>query len=375
VTLGLYLHIPFCASRCRYCDFVTWAGKDRLIPAYLKALVREIEGFRGKGLVAKTIFFGGGTPSLLKAEEIGGFLQAIEGSFRVLPGAEITLEANPADGGLDYFKALVGLGVNRLSLGAQSFDDRELRLLGRRHRAEEIARTFAQAREAGLGNISLDLIYGLPGQGLGAFRHSLESALGLGPEHLSLYALSLEEATPLEKAVSRGELPAPDPDQQADMYLLAEALLDEAGYRHYELSNWARPGRECRHNLIYWEGGPYLGLGVGAHSYSRGVRSAQVSSIEDYLQKVEAGESPIAESEEIGPEMERAEAMFLGLRLVQGIEGRAFARRFGWPPRSFFGPQIEELVGLGLLEERDGRLRLAPRGRLLANQVFCRFLG
>ncbi|HLE02140.1 MAG TPA: radical SAM family heme chaperone HemW, partial [Dehalococcoidia bacterium] len=341
MTLGLYLHIPFCASRCRYCDFVTWAGKDHLIPAYLKALVREIEGFRGKGLVAKTIFFGGGTPSLLKAEEIGGFLQAIEGSFRVLPGAEITLEANPADGGLDYFKALVGLGVDRLSLGAQSFDDGELRLLGRRHRAGDIARTFAQARGAGLENVNLDLIYGLPGQGLGAFRHSLESALGLGPEHLSLYALSLEEATPLEKAVSRGELPAPDPDQQADMYLLAERLLDGAGYRHYELSNWALPGRECRHNLIYWEGGPYLGLGAGAHSYLMGVRSARVSSVEDYLQKLEAAESPIAESEEIGPEMERAEAMFLGLRLIGGIEGGAFARRFGGPPRSFFGPQIE----------------------------------
>ena len=371
--LGLYLHIPFCASRCQYCDFVTWAGKDHLIPAYLKALAREIEGFRG--VMAKTIFFGGGTPSLLKAEEIGGLLKAIEGSFRVLPGAEISVEANPADGGPDYFKALVGRGVNRLSLGAQSFDDGELRLLGRRHRAGDIARTFDRAREAGLENISLDLIYGLPGQALEAFRRSLESALGLGPEHLSLYALSLEEATPLEKTVSRGELPDPDPDEQADMYLLAERLLGEAGYRHYELSNWARPGRECRHNIIYWENGPYLGLGAGAHSCLRGVRSARVASIEDYIHKVEAGESPVAESEELGPELQRAETMFLGLRLVDGIDNAAFARRFGGPPRSFFGPQIEELVGLGLLEERAGRLRLTPRGRLLANQVFCRFLG
>jgi len=373
VTLGLYLHIPFCASRCRYCDFVTWAGKDHLIPAYLNALVREIEGFRG--LVAKTVYFGGGTPSLLKAEEIGGLLKAIGGSLQVLPGAEITLEANPADGGQDYFKALVGLGVNRLSLGAQSFDDAELALLGRRHRAGDTARTFAQARGAGLENISLDLIYGLPGQGLGAFRRSLELALGLGPEHLSLYSLSLEEATPLEKAVSRGDLPAPNPDQQADMYLLAERLLEEAGYRHYELSNWARPGKECRHNIIYWQSGPYLGLGAGAHSFFQGVRSARVASIEEYVQKVEAGESPIAEREEIGPLLERGEAMFLGLRLIEGIEAAAFARRFGGPPRSFFGPQIDELTSLGLLEERDGRLRLTPRGRLLANQVFCRFVG
>jgi oxygen-independent coproporphyrinogen-3 oxidase len=373
--LGLYLHIPFCASRCRYCDFVTWARKEHLIPAYLEALVREIEGFHGKGLAAKTIYFGGGTPSLLKAEEIGGLLRAIGESFRVPPGAETTLEANPADGGLGYFKALVGLGVNRLSLGAQSFDDGELRLLGRRHGAADIARTFTQAREAGVENISLDLIYGLPGQGLGAFRQNLESALGLEPEHLSLYALCLEKATPLEKAVSWGELPDPDPDLQAEMYLLAEGLLDEAGYRHYELSNWAKPGRECRHNLIYWENGPYLGLGAGAHSYFQGHRSARVSSIEDYICRLESGESPISESEEIGPELEMAETMFLGLRLVGGVEDRAFARRFGRPPCSFFGTQIEELVGLALLEERDGCLSLTPRGRLLANQVFCRFLG
>lgn len=394
--LALYIHIPFCRTRCRYCDFNTYAGRLGLAPAYCGALAREAR-FWAAALAAPevaTIYFGGGTPSLLPVPEVKGLLSAIRDAFPVAPAAEISLEANPGTVDAPYLAGLRAAGINRLSLGVQSFQERFLRLLGRSHSAAQAREAVAAARGAGFDNVGLDLIYGLPGQSLGDWRADLEAALALGPEHLSLYALEVAAGTPLGRDLAAGRLPAPDPDLAADMYLLAEsrrAGLAPAGYLHYELSNWARPGRECRHNLAYWRNDPYLGLGAGAHSWLGGMRFANISLPEDYIRLAhplaEGGPARpgamaallaaapwVAERETISARLELAETAMMGLRLVAGLGLEAFRERFGVGVAAAFPGAVEELGAQGLLEVVQGHIRLTPRGRLLGNQVFSRFL-
>jgi oxygen-independent coproporphyrinogen III oxidase len=371
---GLYVHIPFCRAKCAYCDFNSFAGLEPLYSQYVRAVAREMETVAPATL--RSVYLGGGTPTVLPLSDLAQILEAVQGGRSLAPAAEVSIEANPGTVDAASLSGLVALGVNRLSLGIQSFDDAELRLLGRIHTAAEALEAFRTARDAGFRNISLDLIFGLPGQSLASWRASLHRALDLAPEHLSLYALSVEPRTPLAGGIERGELPSPDPDLAADMYELAEEACAAAGYFHYEISNWARQGDlRCEHNLVYWRNEDYIGLGAGAHSWARGQRWANVASPPEYTALLSRGASPVASEEAIPPELEMGETMMMGLRLVdEGVTFEGFRRRFGADLRQWYAVEIEELDRLGLLEIGDGRVRLSPRGRLLANQVFYRFL-
>ena len=386
---AVYLHIPFCVHRCGYCDFNTYAGLDELIPAYTAALRREIAlvgQAAGERLPVHTIFFGGGTPSLLSGAQLEAILHSLEDAFDWQPGIEITLEANPGTVSLASLREMRRLGLNRLSLGMQSAHPGELRLLERQHDYPEVTRAVAAARRAGFDNLNLDLIFGLPEQELSTWQNSLELALGLHPEHLSLYALTLEHGTPLKRWASRGLIPEPDPDLAAEMYEWADGRLAAAGYEQYEISNWSIAQQPCRHNLQYWRGLPYLGLGAGAHGYAAGVRTANVLAPAAYIARLDnssahefprtlatASLTPVDRQAEIG------ETMMMGLRLTQeGVSEADFQARFGQSLEALFASEIKELQGYGLLEwvgeTPQRRLRLTSRGRLLGNQVFMRFI-
>ena len=376
-SIALYLHIPFCAKKCAYCDFNSYAGLESLFASYVQALTGEMRayGARWGRLHVGTIYVGGGTPTVLPLSLLTEMLAACHASFEVINDAEMTVEANPGTVDEGYLAGLLAAGVNRLSLGVQSFDDGELRMLGRLHDVNQAQEAYYQARAVGFCNVNLDLIFGLPGQTMARWQATVHRALDLSPEHLSLYALTLEEHTSLAGRIARGELPAPDDDLAAEMYEWAEAELARAGYVHYEISNWARPGFECQHNLVYWHNQPYLGLGAGAHSWLVGRRWANVRIPQTYIEAIAGGQQPVAESEEINLALEMAETAILGLRLVEeGVSYGAFRARFGVEFTDVYGSKIEELVNLGLLEVACDRVRLTQRGRLLGNQVFQRFL-
>ncbi len=381
--LSLYLHIPFCDHRCAYCDFNAYAGLDGLIPAYVEALRREMALWapHAAGHQIDTVFLGGGTPSLLSPRQLASLIDSAAGRFRLRPGAEVSMEANPGTVDEAKLRGFRAAGVNRLSLGVQSLDDIELARLDRIHTAQAARRAYDEARAAGFDNINLDLIFGLPYGSPASWRRTLEAALALGPEHLSLYALSVEEGTPLARQVASGRERAPDPDAAADQYEWACERLAAAGYRQYEISNWALPGRECRHNLVYWRNEPYLGLGAGAHSYFGGRRVAVVSAPRRYIDLVNQtadGSSPesmrqLAAAEPLGRAEAMAETMMLGLRLNEGVAHARFRERFGEGPQAPFGAVVAECVEQGLLIDDGLALRLTERGRLLGNEVFVRF--
>lgn len=383
---ALYIHIPFCAVRCRYCDFNTFAGLERYYEPYTAALIDEIRragAALGRPQV-RTVFVGGGTPTVLPPSLLAQVLDACRTAFVVPSDAEITSEANPGTVDQDHFLALRAMGVNRLSMGVQSFDDEELRWLGRIHSAAEAEGAFKAARAAGFDNLNLDFIYGLPGQTPATWLHSLDRALALGPEHLSLYSLTVEPGTPLADHVRRGLAAAPDDDLAADLYLAAQEKLASHGYIQYEISNWAtgvtksdrdNPGFACRHNLVYWRDEPYLGFGPGAHSYDGARRWWNVRPVPHYIQRLGRAESAEAGSERIDTRMAQGEMMMLGLRLVrEGVTAARFRERFGVSLTEMFDREITELTERGLLEWLSGHLRLTPQGRLLGNQVFAAFL-
>ncbi|HUT68323.1 MAG TPA: radical SAM family heme chaperone HemW [Dehalococcoidales bacterium] len=373
--IALYIHVPFCRRKCPYCSFVSYDYREADIPLYLSALKNELIR-RAGGECIRSIYFGGGTPSLLPAEHIGDLLSAISSLFTVDEAAEITIEANPGTVNEAYLTSIRKLGANRLSLGVQSMNDRELALLGRIHTAAEAREAVRFARSSGFDNLSLDLIYGLPGQTLADWQHSLDEAIAMGPEHLSLYALTLEADTPMWRAAKEGSLPEIDPDLSADQYELAEDLLAAQGYGHYEISNWARPGHECRHNLTYWRNLPYLGVGVAAHSCLDGHRMANTGSLDKYMADFSGKLSPLLPEldEEIGPELALAETVILRLRLSEGVYADDIRHRFGIDILTHYGRQVEEMVVAGLMERTDGNIKLTRRGRLLSNEVFWRFL-
>ena len=397
--IALYIHIPFCETKCPYCDFNTYAGIEALMPDYIDALVQEVrlwgaalgrpDGDDAGRWQIGTVFFGGGTPSYLPPEHIQRVLDAVRTAFHLSASAEITLESNPGDVAAHCLQAWKEAGINRLSIGVQSMDDGLLQLLGRRHSAEMARQAYHASRLAGFDNVNLDLMYGLPGQTRDQWEETLTETLNLGPEHLSLYCLTLEEGTPMEEWVRQGKILEPDPDLAADMYLLAEEMAEKTGYEHYEISSWALPKRECHHNLTYWRNLPYLGVGPGAHSFLPGYRFANLSSPRRYIQRIrEWSHQPpgpvglpalrqhgaVEMVEAIDPRLEMAETMMLGLRLSQGVAEVDFIKRFGTRLQEAYGVQIQELETLGLLCWEDGRLQLTPRGRLLGNEVFQRFL-
>ncbi|MGQ9666125.1 MAG: radical SAM family heme chaperone HemW [Anaerolineae bacterium] len=326
-------------------------------------------------LPPQTVYIGGGTPSILPIPLLERILQALRWAFPLPAEAEISLEANPGTVDRRGLRRLRALGINRLSIGVQSFLDSELRLLGRIHTAEEARQAFRWAREAGFDNLNIDLIFGLPRQSLGDWMQSLEEALDLAPQHISLYALSVEEGTPLAEMIERGKLPALDDDQMADMYIYAGERLEQAGYLHYEISNWALPGWMCRHNLGTWRNEPYLGFGAAAHSHLGRRRWWNVRDPQTYMARIEAGLSPTDGEEALSEEMDMAETMILGLRLVQeGVEVERFRRRYGRTPAEAYPDVLTRLAAQGLIEISSERIRLTRHGRLLGNQVFAQFL-
>lgn len=407
--IGIYAHIPFCETKCPYCDFNTYSGIEKLIPTYVDALCEELS--RWGGLLpdrsAGTVFFGGGTPSYLSSQDIGRIMDSLRAGFPLEQDAEVTLEANPGDITPEKASGWLEAGFNRVSMGVQSFDDALLQTLGRRHDSEGAKRSFEILREAGFDNRTLDLMFGLPGQSLEQWVSSLEQALALEPDHVSLYGLQLEVGTPLEADVRLGKTEHPDDDLAADMYLAAEEMFGAAGFRHYEISNWALPGRESRHNLVYWQNGPYLGVGPGAHSSLFKHRFANTKSPRWYMRSLGfepdvAGQFPILSGspprreelpdstpavlremadngpvdfiERTTPQLELAETMMMGLRLDTGVSAKSFEARFGRSLRDVFATEIDILRSEGLLVEDAEGIRISDSGRLLGNQVFGRFV-
>src|SRR5258708_618932 len=380
-TTSLYLHIPFCHTRCHYCDFNTYAGILPLREPYVRALLSEIaltgayaQLPDGSPRRARTIFFGGGEPSLWSVEQITGMLGACSTYFAVDRGAEITLEANPGTLSQEQLAGLRAAGVNRLSMGAQSFDAELLKTLGRIHSPKEITQAVQYARAAGFTSINVDFMFGLPGQTMRHWRETLDKALDMRPEHLSLYSLIVEEGTAFYTWTHEGRIIPGDEDLCADMYEYADERLQAAGYENYEISNWALPGHQCRHNLTYWHNLPYLGMGAGAYSYFGGKRFSNVRPPLEYIRLLKAHQRPEAESETVGRAQEMSETAFLGLRTAMGIHLPTFEQRFGESFAQFAGDRLHVVAEAGLLEQTHDWLRLSKRGRLLGNEVFLRLL-
>jgi oxygen-independent coproporphyrinogen-3 oxidase len=390
---SLYFHIPFCVHRCAYCDFNTYAGQETLIPDYVDALCGEIRYLAESApqrLSAHTLFFGGGTPSLLSSFQFETILKVTRDCFDLTQDAEISLEANPGTVSFDSLRDLHGLGFNRISLGVQSSHPDELRQLERIHNYFDVIEAVTWARRAGFENLNLDLIFGLPEQSLTHFQTTLNLILGLNPDHLSLYSLTIEHGTPFGRWAKRGLLPVPDPDAAADMYEWAGEVLDGVGFMQYEISNWAKPGRECRHNLQYWRNQPYLGFGAGAHGSACGLRVANILRIKPYIRHLSA-DLPVPDNQgsksnfPLGPatsnqirilkHIEMQETMLTGLRLThEGVSDDNFTSRFGIHLRDVFAKEIDDLTKMSLLEWMGPNLRLTNKGRLLGNQVFMRFV-
>lgn len=415
--LSLYLHIPFCQVRCAYCDFNTYAGLEDLMVPYARALVQEIQqvGQAGGRPGAHTVFFGGGTPSLLPLDQHAEIFTALHESFQLAPDCEITLEANPGTVSRAYLEGLRALGVNRLSFGVQSSHPHELKLLDRLHLFGDVAQAVTWSRQVGFDNLNLDLIFAIPHQTLPMWQASLNRVLALGPEHISCYALSLEHGTPMRAWVYRGLLPMPDPDLAAEMYEWASETLEANGYIQYEISNWARKERlevgsrkledvptdlqppisdlpfACRHNLQYWRNLPYLGFGAGAHGYvparrlgdqaAEGYRYSDVLAPAAYIERMRgAAESfpfspAVREKIPVTRAAEMGETMMMGLRLVaEGVSEADFRERFGIGLDERYRKELRRLRERGLLEWDGTRVRLSKTGRLLGNQVFREFI-
>ncbi len=405
--VGLYIHVPFCRFKCYYCDFNTYAGIESLIAPYIAALSTEILRW-GASLAAiggerprlSSVYFGGGTPSLLSPPQVGQVLAAVRKAFDLTDDAEITMEVNPESVDTNAMRERRFVGINRVSMGAQTFDDDQLRLLGRLHDASRIESAFGDLHQAGFDNVSLDLMYGLPDQSLEDWESSVNRAVKLAPVHLSLYSLTVEERTPFHRWIEiDGTMTVPDADSAADMYELASNLLATSGYRQYEISNWSLPGEESRHNVMYWKNEPFIGVGPGAHSFLGHARFSVESSPRDYIKRLDELDrckssaidsvqrrrlTSIDEVRSIAPitgfdphtrDMERRETLILGLRLNAGVSETEYRTRFGSTPTDLFRPELQEAIGSGLLERHgNDRLVLTTRGRLLANEVFVLLL-
>lgn len=380
---GIYVHVPFCSHICPYCDFNTYAGQSARIPAYVEAVQRELAFWANQfdGRTAASIFIGGGTPSLLEPIQIKAILTTCKSLFDLAPGAEVTIEANPNNLDDKYCEGLLATGVNRLSIGAQTLDRRGLRVLGRLHEAEHIRSAVSAARRAGFDNLSLDFIYGWPGQTIDQWRSDLSLLLsgevgGQPPDHLSLYGLIVEPGTPMSDAVDRGILAPVDDDTAADFHELAMAMLADAGWIHYEIANWASSSKYVsRHNAVYWRNGDYAGIGAGAHGHVGNRRTMNQPSPGRYIGALERQRSAVTNVEEIDERTAMGETMMLGLRLLEdGVSAPSFACRHSISLFDQFRPQLSRLTAMGLLEIEDQRVRLTKRGILLANSVCAEFV-
>ena len=371
---GVYVHIPFCRHRCHYCDFNTYEGLDDLHGRYVDALLAEIERFPADGRPATSVFFGGGTPTLLPSGDLVRLLEGVRARFGLTEGAEVTVEANPETVDEEVFETLLQGGFNRVSIGVQSLVSSVLGPLGRTHSPARALEALAAARRAGCRNVNADLIYGSPWETEADWVTTLRGIEDAAPDHISAYALTIEENTPLATLVASGRAPQVDPDVQARRHGEAEELLGAAGYRRYEVSNWARPGAASRHNVLYWSAGDYAGLGAGAHGHLAGRRWWSLRRPREFIAAVEHGRSTEAGHETLDERSRAAEALVLGLRLTSGVELDAFRERFGADYPASLTDELDGLVAAGLLEREGSRIRATRRGTFLANEVACRLL-
>ena len=379
--IGVYIHVPFCAHICPYCDFTTYAGKNNLIPSYVDAVVRELELRAGEAnsRSVATIYLGGGTPSLLSPEQIECMITGVGNMLSIDPDAEITMEANPNALSVDHLEGYRRAGVNRLSIGAQTLDRRGLRTLGRQHEAPDVLTSLRDAHRAGFDRVNLDFIFGWPGQRRESWQQDLQQIIDLGehgPDHLSLYSLIIEPGTPYADAAARGILQVPDDDAAADLYEDAIRMMNDAGWDHYEIANWCRESTGySRHNAIYWQHGDYLGIGAGAFGTMNGKRVMNQLLPERYINDLASNTLPQSNTEVLDEQTARGETMMLGLRLLNaGVNEAAFEVRHGAPMRAIFGEQIDRMTELGMLENHAHGIRLTNRGMMLANSVVAEFL-
>lgn len=375
---ALYIHIPFCTNKCFYCDFNSYVAAGQPIDAYLYALENEMKMTVAElpPTIIDTVFVGGGTPTVLTPPQMSRFLEAVHRYFPMAKDVEFTMEANPGTTDPLKLRAMREGGVNRISFGAQSFDDGLLAAIGRIHASQDVIQSIANAKEAGFTNLSIDLMFGLPNQTLQQLEDSVEKALKLELPHYSLYSLKVEENTLFHRLYERGELPLPEEDLELAMYQHLMERLGKAGYRHYEISNFARPGHESRHNTTYWRNEPYYGLGAGAHGYANGKRHVNIKGVQPYIDKAQQA-LPRMESQAVTSEEAMEDFMMVGLRLQEGVKEADFMHQFGGARmEEVFGPVLARLLEQGLLEriEQPAGYRLTPKGVLLGNEVFGAFV-
>lgn len=384
-TLGIYVHIPFCQSKCFYCDFNTYANIDHQIDDYIKSLLSEISIWSKilKGSSIKSIFFGGGTPSYINQKYIEKILNSIKKNFIFNNNIEITLETNPNDVKKNKFKDLLTIGINRISMGVQSFDDYLLRMLGRRHDSKEAENSYKLLREIGFKNLSIDLMYGLPYQSITSWNKTLKKSVQLDPDHISLYSLQVEKGTPLNNKITSGEYEMPNDDNAADMYELAEKILAENKFSQYEISNWSKKSYECTHNIIYWKNNYYLGLGAGAHSHVNNIRFSNIRSPKlytnslinnSYVKTINDQLNFIENFEQLSYSEQISDTLMMGMRLSEGININDFEKTFGKSITSLFNDEINKLSKLNLIDINETHIKLSNKGRLLGNEVFQEFI-
>lgn len=377
--LELYIHIPFCVRKCAYCDFLSNPANQKMREAYVDALVKEIRAYKemASDYVVTTIFLGGGTPSVLDGAQMKRIFAALREIFEVCPGAEITMEANPGTVTREKLKAYQEAGINRISFGLQSVNNEELKMLGRIHTYEEFLESYWLARECGFENINIDLISAIPKQTLKSWEETLTKVIQLDPEHISAYSLIIEEGTPFAKIYGEGcagEKELPSEEEEREIYQRTEVLLGEAGYHRYEISNYAKDGKECRHNLGYWERKEYLGIGLGASSLINNMRFHNIEDLTSYIQNSESLEKIQCERETLSETEQMEEFIFLGFRKMQGISENEFAEIFGQSIQACYGANIERLKQEGLLLEENGFLKLTKQGIDISNYVFAELL-
>ena len=375
--LGLYLHFPFCISKCPYCDFNSYQLKeDNQISSYISALYQEITAYsqKLKKNNIKTIYLGGGTPTILSGVQIYNILEFCKDKFTIDKDAEITIEANPGTLDDEKIKLLTESGINRLSLGAQSFNDLLLKKLGRIHNTQDIIDSYYLAREKGFNNINIDIMFALPDQTTKDLQTTLEKAISLKPDHLSLYNLTIKPGTEYYKKYKRGKLKLPTEDEEFDMYNWAINFLKENNFEHYEIANFARPHKRSLHNLIYWQNKPYLGIGAGAYSFIKGYRYMNYENPARYVKEIMSGKLPVDNGEKLSLRKRMIETIILGLRTKDGVGYKKFKTRFGVNLNDIFSKQVNKLVNFGLLEKSDCKIKLTKKGIFLANTVFREFV-
>ncbi len=370
---SLYIHIPFCTSKCDYCSFCSYAGQKGFRTRYLNALVEEIAALDHRLAQGplETIFFGGGTPTLLAAEALEMLVARCREKFGIADGAEISVEANPGTVTRGTLQKLRQVGFTRISFGIQSFADSELRLLGRSHNVSQGHAAYEAARSAGFDNINLDLMYGIPGQGVHEWQENLEMALKFAPEHLSLYELTLEPGTPLARRVARGELMLPEEEEILKMDHVTQKATQAAGFEKYEVSNYCRPGYSCRHNINYWQNMSYFAVGAGAVSYLANCRARRITTLRSYCEAMEQGCSPFVETETLNDEQRFRETVIMGLRMCSGVSREALFSRFHVDMVSYYGKTLQSFRDQGLLEVSKTAVKVSPRGRPVLDHILA----